>query len=334
MRPAVHCLSAERRARWPALFLSALVLVACGRQPATDEEEGYYLRFPDSVTATAEVNGGADIAIGTNLPEGTYATVAYGETETQSSGYTCCPKVKDGILQITVNDQSCYFPFGSSPSSGFRVTVTVVPDAAPLQFECLNPDGCSHPQNPSVQEILGPKFEHLTGDQVTNVRGMRALVGDASYDWPPGACDAHYASGGFLPKVCKTGYGDISEESVGGAAATLVGIFQQLRLCELYDDGTDGFRSAHPWPEFLGRTRGWIEGLGPLVAPDGSSVLRAEVIRESTETFEALGKKLPVSFVAAYTYEGRKVAEAEFVETGPRAPNIVPKWQFTRLDLY
>jgi hypothetical protein len=238
------------------LVVTSALLAACAKQAPAGDDTGYYLRFPESISAANDQNGGATIDIETNLPQDTFATVSHEEVGAQTSGYDCCPVVRDAILRITVSNHSCYGAVGSTPSTGFHLTVTVVPDSAPLQFECLDPDGCSNPQPQTVQAVLGPEFEHLNGDQVTTVQGMRALVADATYDWPPGVCDAHFASDGFMPETCEEGYGDISADSTQAAANNLIGIFQQLRLCELYDDATAEFRSTHRWSEFLEQTKG------------------------------------------------------------------------------
>jgi hypothetical protein len=295
---------------------------------ASPSAEGFFISFPDTV----EASGGARFLATTNLPDGTKVVVEY--TEGEGGGFRCCPEVKGGMVQVEVEDSSCLLPRGHTMSTGFEVKLTVVPDVAPLEPECLDPNGCSSPQPASVLDVLGRGFERLTGAQVTSVDGIRALVATRAYRWPDGVCDASKRS--MIPEDCPAENGEaISEVTPNEAAADLVGIFLQERLCELWGAATPSFQQANPWPQFSGRVGAWVEGLGPLVSPNGDETfLERQVVSESPETFTGYhGETLPVSFVARYLYRGEPVAEAEFVNVGPRAEHTVTQWRVERLDL-
>jgi hypothetical protein len=112
------------------------------------------------------------------------------------SGSRCCPPVKEGMLIAHVSSPDCGAPEGSRVSTGFRVRLTVAPDAAGL-FRCLSFNCGSEQQQPKeVLEILGSRFENVHGDQVTTVQGVKALVATGTYDWPAGTCAGFFDSPG------------------------------------------------------------------------------------------------------------------------------------------
>jgi hypothetical protein len=301
----------------------------------TSTPAGYYIAFPQSITAlTNDPNGGAAVVLSTNLPDGTKVMVHDTETGDGGAGFGCCDEVQGGQLRVKVNDTSCYNPLGQDRSAGFVLTLTVTPSIDSGRFgDC--PGGCKPvPQPQPVLDVLGAHFENLTGDQVTTVDGQRALVATAHYDWPEGVCDANVAA--EQPDVCPAANGEpISEVSPPEAAADLVGVFLQARLCELWGAATPEFQQANPWSSFRDRVNGWLQGLGPLVSPDGQQTfLVREIVGQSPETFTGYhGMTLPVSFTARYLYKGTPVGEAEFVNVEPRASHIVTQWRVSRVDL-
>jgi hypothetical protein len=273
-------------------------------QPGTGlTPEGFALLLSEAAESSGDdPNVGAIVRISTNLPDETQVIVEHEQLGGPSAGHgpqQCCPRVNESFLLVTVDNLDCLnAPPGTVPSSGFRLKLTVVPDTVPVQFQCLNCEGLSNPQPKRVQEVLGPNFERVTGDQVTTVAGMRALVATGTFQWPEDTCAAALRAADRMPEVCRPGTEGVSEEDVGAVGRSVVGTLVQFRLCELWNYGTEEFRSTHPWPEFRDGVRAWLDGLGPLVEPGwparGREYLSAHVVRESQQTIAGTdGKQLP-----------------------------------------
>lgn len=307
--------------------------------------DGYYLLFPEAIEATTDSNGGANVTLTTNLPEATLALNTYQDVGGSAGGLGLGDSVHDGKLTVTVFNQSCYDPPGAQGSSGFELTVTIRPVFDNVPLEGPPPAPGQSPRGPpsqpdSVLAILGQRFENLNGDQVTKDGEVNQIVVTRSYDWPPDSCAANRQAG--APDECKAEYGEaISEDqSAEAVAGQVLGPILQSQLCELWGAATAEFQAAHPWLEFRDTWRAWIDGLGSLAGPPGNTFdgpLHVEIVGESSETFEAPTgghNVLPERFVADYFYDNRKVAEVEFVHTGPNAPTAVPQFRFDRFDLF
>jgi hypothetical protein len=120
----------------------------------------------------------------TNLPDGTLVIVEYEDGD--GHGYSCCRKVETGDVTGRAGHTSCRneaLGNPDPPSTSFRITFTVLPDTAITTPECLDPEGCSNPQPPNVLQLLGDRFERLSGPQVLRVEGVRALVASMTFPW-------------------------------------------------------------------------------------------------------------------------------------------------------
>jgi hypothetical protein len=303
--------------------------------------EGYLLRFPKAADPQLDADGnpGAAVSVGTNLPDGTRVLIQeeqLGGPVPGVSGTQCCPPVKEGMLLAHASSPDCGLPIGARASVGFRVTLTVAPDAAGL-FSCPSFSCGSEQRQPEeLLQILGPRFENLHGEQVTTVRGVKALVARGTYEWPEGTCAGFLDSPERLPKDCGPGTPGIVWERADLVPGDVVGALTQSQICMLWNYGTESFRDAHPWPEFKGTVTAWIDELGPLVSPQwpsGETYLTVRVTNESAETFSYLERQLPERLVAEYLYRGRAVAEAEFLHVPKPNPQVLPEWQITRFEI-
>ncbi len=120
----------------------------------------------------------------TNLPDGTLVIVEY--EDGAGYGYSCCREVDTGVVIARAGHTSCRneeLGNPDPPSTSFRITFTVLPDTAITSPECLDPEGCSNPQPPNVLQLLGDRFENLSGPQVRRVEGVRALVASMTFPW-------------------------------------------------------------------------------------------------------------------------------------------------------
>jgi hypothetical protein len=305
-------------------------------------EEGYYLRFTDDISATSDPNGGADLVLDTNLPDGTIVLQQDAETGIQGgSGMGLGSAVRAGHLSITVSDQSCYASQGVPRSTGFTVTITVRPVFDTVQIEGpAAPNGSPRPlpgQPPQVLSILGDHFQNLTGDQVTTDGDVRQIIVTLAHSWPDHVCAGYLASN--VPADCGPNGEAVSEDaSADAVAASVIGILEQTRLCELWGATTPEFQAANPWPGLRDAWLTWVEGLGSLAGSPGheqDTPLSFQIVSTSHETFTAPsdGTVLPDSFVVDYMLSGSPIAEAEFVHTGPTADGVVPQFRISRFDI-
>lgn len=305
-------------------------------------KNGYFLRLPEAANPPGDDpdNRGATVPVVTNLPDGTRVLIEeehVGGSVHWLTGTQCCPPVKEGMLIAHISSPECMVPPGGKARAGFRVTLTVAPDATVL-FRCLSFNCGSEQQQPKeILEILGPRFENVRGDQVTTIQGMRAIVATGTYEWPEGACAGFLDSPERLPEDCRPGTPPIVWERADLVPGDTIGALTQLQICMLWNYGTEAFREAHPWPEFKDTVTAWIEELGPLTSPEGpyegETYLTTRLTQESAETFSFDGKELPERLVAEYLYRSRPVAEAEFVHIANSNPNVVPEWEIARFDI-
>ena len=293
--------------------------------PGSTPKDGYFLDFPDTIMATDDVNGGADIEMRTNLPDGTCAALDYGIDGGDGSGYSSCFKVSDGVLPVTVNDHSCYNLVGHvGDSFGFSATITVAPTLEEGRIRGgfgpqPGPGYTPPPYQPaSVRAELGEHFERLNGPQVTERGDERVIVISRDYEWPPGRCDATLRS--FMPEECPATSQQLQADRVGGAAGEVIGQLSQARLCEMWDLSlTPEAEERHPYPQFRDEVYAWLQNLGDLGGgPDDFALTWREVA--------ASGLRHDVELL----YRGTPVANLVFVELpdAPHAddPGIIPFW--------
>jgi hypothetical protein len=85
---------------------------------------------------------------------------------------------------VTNND--CLVSEGAKHSLPFTLTVSVAPDYA--NHMDGPPPATPHWQPDSVYEILGSKFENMTGAQVRFIAGMNILQVSGQYQLPADTC--------------------------------------------------------------------------------------------------------------------------------------------------
>jgi hypothetical protein len=354
--PASDHEPAHRRGRkMLAIGVSMLVLAGAGfavwrafaplrpaplRSGATDD--GYYLRFTDAISATSDPNGGADLVLDTNLPDGTIVLQQDAETGVPGGrGMGLGSAVQGGHLPITVGDQSCYATQGAPRSTGFTVTITVRPVFDNVAFDSFPlPNGSPRPppgQPPEVLGILGDRFQNLTGDQVTTDGDVRQMVVTLDHQWPDDVCAGYLASN--VPTNCgPNGEAVSGDHSADDVAASVIGVLEQTRMCELWGATTPDFQAANPWSTVRDAWLTWVQGLGSLAGPPGheqDTPLSFRIVSMSQETFAAptSGTVLPESLVADYSLNDALIAEAEFVHTGPTNDGAVPQFRIARFNV-
>jgi hypothetical protein len=168
----------------------------------TSTPAGYFVLLPDQPSGYDE-NGLAILDATTNLPEGTLVDlyIFSADAETPSGGV-----VKDGRIQTRVANNNCHETEMGLIGSSYRVTVTV--SATPSSQVGIGVRGGGSPlpspmQPPEVQAILGPAFEHLTGDQVEERDGEKYLQTYGVYELPAETCSSKllYTSDGSFEQV-------------------------------------------------------------------------------------------------------------------------------------
>lgn len=230
---------------------------------------GYYFLFPEELTvATNNSNGGVRLVVRTNLPDGTRIAVADHTLESdpsqdpQRSGNSCCPSIKDGEFAVTVENGSCYNLVGSTGNSwGFDLTLTASPDLPQIIGEPIvvgSSEAVDQRGQPrSVFDILGPHFEHLSGDQVVADGNDLTLVGSLRRQWPPDSCAGTRAS--FIPDDCPASQEQIQGNNLEQAMGEVMGQINQARLCELWRASlVPDAEAANPWPEFRAEWEQWL----------------------------------------------------------------------------
>jgi hypothetical protein len=124
--------------------------------------------------------GAVKVVALTNLPDGTLFV-----TSTDRGGM-CCPAVTDGRMIIEASTSACDLVSGAH-GQGMSITITVSADMN--QYVVSVPVGGQSPQQPdSVLAVLGARFENLTGKQVKDSGGERALVASTRYVWSEPLC--------------------------------------------------------------------------------------------------------------------------------------------------
>jgi hypothetical protein len=276
---------------------------------------GYAIQFPERAGPPGDnPNGGATVTVTTNLPEGTLVWLLAEGVGGQGGNSECCSAIEGGSVTFQVNNGSCYLPTGASRSTGFRMTVKVLP-VYRFRHGPVGPGGTPAPdptQPSSVTQILGSEFEHLDGPQVEVVDGIRQIVASAEFHWPADTCTAMLKTNEiFLPEECQTtdtrGHplAMIQAADHRSLMDQLMPAIAQIRLCELWSQWmVPAFRKAHPWPEFRDGTKAWIDGLGDLAG-------------SGEEQFTSLTWKFvrqdPERYVADIALRDRLVARVEFV---------------------
>jgi hypothetical protein len=324
-----------------ALLVGAGFVAWLARQTAAEKPSvsatarAYSITFPLEAGPPGDnPNGGATLIATTNLPDGTLVWSQAEGIGGPGGGGTCCPAVENGKIALRANNGACALPPGAPRGTGFIVTVTVRPE---YRFGS-SLAGPSPPkiQPASVQAVLGPRFERLTGPQVRIEDGVRQLVATARFDWPGDTCESVFTNNDlFLPEECPTTdtrgqpLAMVQSANARSLMKQLMPAIAQIRVCEIWRAWmTRTFRKANPWPSFRDRMKTWIDGLGNLA---GSGL----------DQFTSLTWKLriaePGRYVADIVLRGRRVAEVEFVRLPfPKgcSTGCEPFWGFVRFDRY
>ncbi|TMK78402.1 MAG: hypothetical protein E6G47_09810 [Actinobacteria bacterium] len=159
--------------------------------PAVPVGHGYVIRFPDGPLGY-EKKGLAILDAATNLPAGTKVDLYYFSAEEENPGET---DVKDGRIPIRLWNGFCHATERGLEGTTMKITAIV----SPVSTEVLGGGGrIRQPappppwQPPSVQAVLGPYFEKVSGDQVVEQGGQRELVASTLFQLPAGTCQKVY----------------------------------------------------------------------------------------------------------------------------------------------
>jgi hypothetical protein len=317
--------------RMPLEELSSLESARTSPSPEVSPS-GYFVELPEDLAPAPEnPNGGGTLVATTNLPEGTIVSVSYeildanGEPSGGAGGIGGL-RVKDGEIRTEIGNQSCYYLIGQQgTSAGVSVTVTVSPEGGLPRSGPMGSESVDTSQPKSVEEILGEDFEHLRGEQVQTVDGVRQLVATKTYDWPADSCAGTRHS--FVPEACPPTQGQLQGDNLKEAMGEVMGAIGQGRLCELWQLAlTPEVEAQHPWSEFRQEWSDWLFGTLRDVTEPGdpySSALTWEVVAEET-----IGDQTRATVVVAL--RGEPVAELVMVSLSdwPAAsePGVIPFW--------
>ncbi len=172
-------------------------LVALGRSgikplPALRIRNGYGIQFPDGPLGY-ERKGLAVIDAATNLPDGTKVNLYLFGADVESPGQAV---VKDGRIPIRIWNGFCHETEAGLEGTTTKVTAVVSPVSGFVPAGGGRAGGGQYTpppwQPPSVQAVLGPHFERLTGDQVVNQDGRRMLVASKLVQLPADTCQKKY----------------------------------------------------------------------------------------------------------------------------------------------
>jgi len=293
---------------------------------------GYFVQLPQELMpAPDNPNGGGTLVATTNLPEGTIVSVdseildSNGEPS-GGSGSIGGLKVKDGQIRVHLDNQSCYYLVGQQgTSAGVSVTVTVSPEGAHPISVPMGSESVDTSQPASVLRILGEDFEHLSGEQVRTVDGVRQLIATRTYAWPQDSCAGTRKA--FVPQICPPSQGQLQGDNLKEALGEVMGAIAQGRLCDLWLLAlTPEMEAQHPWSEFRQEWSDWLfERLGDVTEPGDpySSALTWEVVAEETVGDQTRAK-------VAITLRGKRVAELLMVSLPdwPAASQrrVIPFW--------
>jgi hypothetical protein len=308
-----------------AITGAAVALPRIGREaPPFGVGDGYYIAMPEKAsTPSDDGNGGADVLMTTNLPEGTRVSAEFELTDPKTMGGSGFGSVvSQGRIRLAVSGDCLMAP--ERQSHGFKIKILVSP----------GPSGGSGYQPENVYAELGRNFERLEGAQVTTYQGSRTLIADADYTWPPDKCQIVLEKS-LIPAQCgPSGISpndDQGGEHMEAVARSVVVTLNQLRICELYSYATKAFKAANPWPIFRDRTKAWVDGHRPLERENFNYYLTATITRMSDKriggTFDS-----PAWIDVDYFLRGRKVGHARFVASLGTAQYT--RWQIAELQLF
>jgi hypothetical protein len=294
---------------------------------------GYFVQLPEELMrAPDNPNGGGTLVATTNLPEGAIVSVVGYEildsNGEPSGGFGSIGglKVKDGQIRAHLDNQSCYYLVGQQgTSAGVSVTVTVSPEGAHPISVPMGSESVDTSQPLSVMRILGEDFEHLRGEQVKTVDGVRELIATRTYAWPQDSCAGTRKA--FVPQICPPAQGQLQGDNLKEAMGEVMGAIAQGRLCDLWQLAlTPEVEAQHPWSEFRQEWSDWLfERLGDVTEPGDpySSALTWEVVAEET-----VGDQ--TSFSVAVALRGDPVAGLVMVSlpdsTAASQPGVIPFW--------
>lgn len=295
-------------------------------KPAADS--GYWIRFPEELTVSTDGFNGT-LELQTNLPDGT-------RYQSQGGEGSCCPVVKDGTIEIQTQNGSCYGLVGDTGNAEpFTETITVAPEYqyAFIGIATGNNDPGHVVQPSSVTDVLGERFENLTGDGVQPIpRGQIAqppgneLVASYTYSWPTPQC------GGepfplFGGPNCQPNQQQLQGDNLDQAMTEVMGAISQARMCEFWQtDLTKQAAAAHPWPAFSNEWRDWYLNPPKNFNPNGKNAASWT----ETQLDWKLVRREGNAYIVDVTFDGKPIVEVTLVPLPDHCPNcnpgVVPFW--------
>jgi hypothetical protein len=328
------------------LLCSALVILAgCdARQPSPTDapspearrsHRGYFIDMPlKAAPAGVETFDSAVVTVSSNLPDGTLAHLT-----TDAPGYGGESQAVQRFVRgrLTLRPGAQCDGDDDDLGRGFNVQVIVVPDISLLFLDNYRPAcrrftacGAGPFQDHSVQDVLGPNFERLRGDDVTTIFGTRALVASAHYAWPRNACRKPLDIPNGFPVTCPPSTATINEdqrgEDTGIVAQSIPRVLAHNRICDLYNFTTEEFRSRTPWPSFRARLKRWLQTKGHTPADQ----IFGQIVASGAET---VGLAESPRFLDVEYRHGRPrvILRARFTATATRLGYT--NWRIARLEL-
>jgi hypothetical protein len=328
------------------LLCSTLVLLAgCDVHPSSPAEAplpearrshgGFFIDMPlRAASAGIETFDSAVVTVTSNLPD---ATLAYLTTDAPGYGRETMVVQRFVRGRLTLRPGAQCDLQKDDLSRGFNVQVIVVPDISLLFLDEYRPAcrrftscGAGPFQDRSVQNVLGPNFERLSGEDVTTIFGTRALVASAHYAWPHDACRTPLDIPNGFPVACPRSTATINEdqrgEDTGIVTQSIPRVLAHNRVCDLYNFMTEEFRNRNPWPSFRDRLKRWLRTKGHTPAAD----IFGQVVATGVDT---VGLAKSPRFLDVEYRHGRPrvILRARFTATATRLGYT--RWRIARLEL-
>lgn len=326
--------------RISSLLVAAFLLVGCQPTPSVPADapppqprrahNGYFIEMPrEAVAPKPDSPDGAVLTIRSNLPSGTLAYLTL-DMPGREGFVRRLHTFAGGALKVHQADY-CVPDLDYDRSRGFNVQLIVVPDislvwkGAGVSCRDLTDCGIGPLQPAAVQKVLGRRFERLTGDEVTSIIGIPALVAQAHYGWPTNTCSAPLDDVEGMPRTCPRSDASINEDEHGVNIRAVVNSISLLiyrrRICDLYNFLTDDLRRAEPWPLFRERLRRQVSRLA-------GKVLFGQIREKGPPRVGVISA--PTFVQAVYKLPGHHRLIARFTASAGRGGET--RWKIARMD--
>jgi hypothetical protein len=195
----------------------------------------------------------------------------------------------------------------------------------------LRPGGnCDVPQPASVLAALGPRFERLSGDQVTSFEGAHVIILESGhYEWPADNCLTGHSQTHIPTCPPQRSIFPIQARRPEWYASRIAAVGNEWKPCLVWASGSKDFQASNPWPAFRDRFTAWLDAMGR----SSGSFPEGRLLSSSTETFPYKDSTLPEEFSLELVRGGTRVATASFFHI-PGPDGELGTYELTTLELF